>query len=131
MQVAMIPSDLLQKTLADLATEEASTVITEPLQISRGFALQVFMFTDAKYLSISPPPFFPPYQSLGSAMTPCLCDCRSTNTSLDLWLNPIDTCILGVSFSNYAIAPSSLILVTNLHCHACTQARPHCHRRTC
>ena len=40
-----------------------------------------------------------------------------------LWLNPIDMCMLGVSFSNCAIAPSSLILVTNLHCHACTHGK--------
>ena len=46
-----------------------------------------------------------------------------------LWLTPIVTCMLGVSFC--ALAPSSLILVTNLYCHACTHGKTHSHRSTC
>ena len=38
-----------------------------------------------------------------------------------LWLTPIVTCMLGVSFC--ALAPSSLILITNLYCHACTHGK--------
>ena len=40
-----------------------------------------------------------------------------------LWLTPIATCMLGVSFSNCALSPSSLILFIKLYCHACTHGK--------